>query len=96
MSYQSFESYYDEEDADLGNFARTGSLLTSCRVGSYSDPGSPPVKSDCNLGDVCQITFEYRKMGSANFKRFYRATCKGKKQCEVSLNFMINRTLWPF
>ena len=87
-SYQSFGNYGNyEEDADLGHFGRTGSIYTSCTVGSYNGANVPaPAKSDCALEEVCQITFEYRKSpgGPANGRRFYRATCKGQKQCEVS------------
>ena len=81
--YGQYGNYDDYEEADLGHFLRTGSPFTSCRVGSHSTGTLPSV--DCALDEVCQITFEYRRGLGGSFKRFYRTTCKGQKQCEVKL-----------
>ena len=83
-------SYDEYGEADLGMFMRDGSPFTSCRVGSYNTRNSPHSSVDCATGEVCQITFEYRRTPNS-FKRFYRAQCKEQKTCEVRIRFCSNQ-----
>ena len=81
--YHFARGFYDDyEEADLESFQRSGSTLTTCRVGVYNTRNSPFASTTCAEGEVCQVTFVYRREVGA-FKRFYRAFCKKQKTCEV-------------